>query len=81
MILEMTGISGVWTGANGSEFEKAAFSMNSGELSEPVRTQFGWHLILVKDHKTGTLTSFDEVKQKVKDYLTERRKDTKFVHS
>ena len=31
------------------EFEKAAFSMNSGELSEPVRTQFGWHLILVKD--------------------------------
>ncbi|MEC8013887.1 MAG: peptidyl-prolyl cis-trans isomerase [Verrucomicrobiota bacterium] len=60
------------------EFEKAAFSMNSGELSEPVRTQFGWHLILVKDRKTGTLTSFDEVKQKVKDYLTERRKDTKF---
>ena len=60
------------------EFEKAAFSMNSGELSEPVRTQFGWHLSLVKDRNIGTLTSFDEVKQKVKDYLTERRKDTKF---
>ena len=28
-------------------FEDAAFSLKQGELSEPVQTQFGWHLILI----------------------------------
>ena len=31
------------------EFEKKAFSMKVGEVSEPVHTQFGWHLIKVTD--------------------------------
>ncbi|MBQ2382166.1 MAG: peptidylprolyl isomerase [Succinivibrio sp.] len=33
------------------EFEEAAFSMNVGDLSEPIQTQFGWHLIHVIDKK------------------------------
>lgn len=32
-------------------FEDAAFELNVGELSKPVKTQFGWHLILVTDKK------------------------------
>jgi len=33
------------------EFENAAFSMEVGEVSKPVQTQFGWHLIKVTDKK------------------------------
>lgn len=33
------------------EFERKAFALQVGEVSEPVRTQFGWHLIKVTDKK------------------------------
>ncbi len=33
------------------EFEDAAFSMNVGEISAPIKTQFGWHLIQLTDKK------------------------------
>lgn len=33
------------------EFETACFSMEIGDISEPIRTQFGWHLIKLTDKK------------------------------
>ena len=33
------------------EFEDAAFSMNVGEISAPIKTQFAWHLIQLTDKK------------------------------
>lgn len=33
------------------EFDKIAFELEVGELSEPVQTQFGWHLLIVTDKK------------------------------
>lgn len=34
-----------------AEFEKAAFELPLNEVSEPVKTQFGWHLIMVTDKR------------------------------
>jgi peptidyl-prolyl cis-trans isomerase C len=33
------------------EFDQAAFNMPVGEVSEPVKTQFGWHLLKVTDQR------------------------------
>ena len=35
----------------GKPFEDAAFSMEIGEISNPIKTQFGWHLIKLTDKK------------------------------
>ena len=56
------------------EFEKAAYALETGELSEPVRTQFGWHLIQLHEKIPSKVTEFDEIKEKVIEYLTERKK-------
>jgi hypothetical protein len=42
------------------EFEAAAFALKKGELSEPVVTQFGVHLILVQDHVAEHPMPFEE---------------------
>ena len=59
-------------------FEKAAFALEVGELSQPVRTQFGWHLIQLHERTEPVLTPFDEVRDQVIEYLQERRKDKVF---
>ncbi len=59
-------------------FEKAAFALKVGELSQPVRTQFGWHLIQLHERSEPVLTPFEEVREQVIEYLQERRKDKVF---
>ena len=60
------GETGFFTqGAMTPEFEKAAFALEVGELSEPVRTRFGYHLIKVKEVKPGGLKTFEEARPEV----------------
>ncbi len=44
------------------EFEKAAAGLKVGELSGPVKTAYGYHIIKVTDKKTGPVVEFDRVK-------------------
>ncbi|MCM0755573.1 SurA N-terminal domain-containing protein [Desulfovibrio aminophilus] len=64
-------------GAMVKPFEDAAFALKKGEISEPVRTEFGWHLIQMEDrHEAGPM-SFDEVKDQIKRQLAEDRASEK----
>lgn len=48
------------------EFDKALAGMKKGELSEPVKTQFGWHVIKLEDKRQSKAPAFDEVKARLK---------------
>lgn len=51
-------------------FSKAAFAMKPGETSqEPVKSQFGYHIIKVEDKKEAHQQSYEEVKDQIKDQL------------
>ncbi|NYB72684.1 peptidylprolyl isomerase [Sedimentibacter hydroxybenzoicus DSM 7310] len=49
------------------EFEDAVFAMQAGEISGPVKTQFGYHLIKLTERIPERNSSFEEVVQEVKD--------------
>jgi peptidyl-prolyl cis-trans isomerase D len=44
------------------EFEKASFSLNKGDISDLIKTQYGFHIIKVLDKETAHTKTFDEVK-------------------
>jgi peptidyl-prolyl cis-trans isomerase C len=46
-------------------FEQAAFSLKAGELSKPVKTQFGWHLIKVEDRRQKPPPPYEQVKDRI----------------
>ncbi|MFW5488307.1 MAG: SurA N-terminal domain-containing protein [Desulfovibrio sp.] len=48
------------------EFEEVAFSLKPGIVSEPVRTPFGWHLILVEDKKEKGIAPLEDVKEDIR---------------
>ncbi|HBV67503.1 MAG TPA: peptidylprolyl isomerase, partial [Clostridiales bacterium] len=49
------------------EFEDAVFSMQVGEISEPVKTQFGYHIIKLTDRTDRRNASLEDVYQEAKD--------------
>jgi len=50
-------------------FEKAAFSLSVGEVSEPVETDFGYHLIRVQEKRASEALIFEKLKNDIKQFL------------
>ena len=61
------------------EFEKAAFELEVGVVSEPVKTQFGYHLIKVESKDEAKIKPFDEVKATIKAELLNERQSFKYM--
>ncbi len=57
-------------------FSDTAFSMSVGDISEPVRTRFGWHVIKVEQVQAASTKTPDQVSEQIRKRLTDSRSKT-----
>ena len=60
-------------GAMVEAFEKAAFATKKGDISDPVRTRFGWHIIKVEDRRDPGRETFQSIKDQIVQKLAEEK--------
>lgn len=54
------------------EFSKVAFETEPGKISDPVKSQFGWHVIKVEDKRKRKPPEFEAVKPQIETYVTRK---------
>ena len=54
------------------EFAEVAFKLGKGQISDPVKTQFGWHIIKVEDKRMRPTPTFEQVKPQIENYVAHR---------
>jgi peptidyl-prolyl cis-trans isomerase C len=60
-------------------FSEATFALEVGEVSEPVQTEFGWHVIKLEDRRTGGALPFEDVENAIRMVLTRQAVQDKLV--
>jgi len=54
------------------EFSEAAFKLEKGQISDPIHTQFGWHIIKVEDKRTKPTPTFDQVRSQLENFVAHK---------
>ena len=55
------------------QFEEAAFKLKPGEISQPVQSQFGWHIIKLEDKRQNGAPPFEAIKERIMASLVHRK--------
>ena len=54
------------------EFSEVAFGLEKGQISGPVKTQFGWHVLKVEDKRMREPPPFDKVRAEIEEYASRK---------
>lgn len=61
-----------------TEFEDVAFALPVNEISEPVKTDYGYHIIKVEEKKESKEANFDDSKAEIKETLIDQKMETEY---